>query len=98
MIVGWTLAGGRNLQAYVPWNGVPWGLRQKRICLQCRRPGFDPWVRKIRWRREWLPTPAFLTRESHGQRSLEGCSPWCHKELDTPELLTLSISHTVESS
>ena len=23
------------------------------ICLQCRRPGFDPWVRKISWRREW---------------------------------------------
>ena len=25
--------------------------------LQCRRPGFDPWVRKTPWRREWLPTP-----------------------------------------
>jgi len=23
------------------------------ICLQCRRPGFDPWVGKIHWRREW---------------------------------------------
>ncbi|KAB0375654.1 hypothetical protein FD755_012297 [Muntiacus reevesi] len=26
------------------------------ICLQCRKPRFDPWVRKIPWRREWLPT------------------------------------------
>ena len=43
-----------------------------RICLQCRRPGFDPWVRKIPWRREWLPTPVFLPEEFHGQRSLEG--------------------------
>ena len=34
--------------------------------LRCRRPGFDPWVGKIRWRREWLPTPAFLPGESHG--------------------------------
>ena len=41
-----------------------------RISLQCRRPGFDPWVRKIPWRRERLPTPVFLTRESHGRRSL----------------------------
>ena len=27
------------------------------ICLQCRTPVFDPWVEKIPWRREWLPTP-----------------------------------------
>jgi len=27
----------------------------KKICLQCRRPGFNPWVRKMPWRREWLP-------------------------------------------
>ena len=23
------------------------------ICLQCRRPGFSPWVGKISWRRKW---------------------------------------------
>ena len=27
------------------------------------------------WTREWLPTPVFLLRESHGQRSLVGYSP-----------------------
>ena len=42
----------------------------RRICLQCGRPRFDPMVRKILWRREWLPTPVFLPREFHGQRSL----------------------------
>ena len=26
------------------------------ICLQCRRPGFHPWVRKIPWRSAWQPT------------------------------------------
>ena len=31
--------------------------------------GFDPWIRKIPWRRTWQPTPVFLPRESHGQRS-----------------------------
>ena len=33
------------------------------------------WVEKIPWRRKWLPTPAFLPGEFHGQRSLEGWSP-----------------------
>ena len=46
------------------------------------------WVRKIPWRREWQPTPVILPRESHGQRSLAGYSPWGHKELDTTEWLT----------
>jgi len=40
------------------------------------RGGFDPWVRKIPWRREWLPTPAFLPGEFQGQRSLAGYGPW----------------------
>ena len=31
-----------------------------KICLQCERPGFDPWVGKIPWRRDGLPTPVFL--------------------------------------
>ena len=36
-----------------------------RNLLQCRRPRFNPWVRKIPWRREWLPTPIFLPGEFH---------------------------------
>ena len=38
--------------------------------MQCQKPGFDPWVGKIPWRREMLPTPVFLPGEFHGQRSL----------------------------
>ena len=49
--------------------------RVKIICLQCRRPRFDPWVGKISGRREWLPNPVFLPGEFHGQRSLAGYSP-----------------------
>ena len=45
-------------------------VKKKKIHLQCRRPGFDLWVRKIPWRKEWLPTPVFLPGELHGQRSL----------------------------
>ena len=50
-----------------------------------RDEGFDPWVRKILWRRKWQHTPVFLLGESHGWRKLEGYSPWCHKESDTTE-------------
>ena len=60
------------------------------MCLQCRTPGFDPWVRKIPWKKEWLPTPAFLPGEFHGQRSLVGYSPWGHKELNMLDWLTLT--------
>ena len=33
-------------------------------------------------RRQWQPTPVLLPGKSHGQRSLVGCSPWGHEELD----------------
>ena len=39
------------------------------------RHGFNPWVRKIPWRRKWQLTPVFLPSESHGQRSLAGYGP-----------------------
>ena len=50
---------------------------------------FDPWVRKIHWRREWLPTSVFLPGEF--QRKLSGYSPWDRKESDTTEQITLSL-------
>ena len=53
---------------------------------------FDPWVGKIPWRREWLPTPVFLPGEFHEQRNLVGYSPWGRKESDMTEELTLSLS------
>ena len=37
---------------------------------QCGRPGFDPWVGKIPWRRKWQPTLVLLPRKSYGWRSL----------------------------
>ena len=63
----------------------PGGSDGKVSCLQCGRPGFDPWVRKILWRRKWQPTPVLLPGKSHGQRSIVGYSPWGHKELDMTE-------------
>ena len=66
---------------FLPLPGKPCWLKWWRICLQCRRCGFDPWVGKIPWRRAWQPTPVFLPEESHGQRSLAGYSPeGCERE------------------
>ena len=44
------------------------------------------------WRRQWHPTPVLLPGKSHGWRSLVGCSPWDHKELDTTEWLHFHFS------
>ena len=57
------------------------------VCLQCGRPGFDPWVRKTSWRRKWQPTPVLLPGKSHGWRRLVGYNPWCQKESDMTEQL-----------
>ena len=43
-------------------------------------------------RSRWHPTPVLLPGESHGRRSLVGCSPWGHKELDTTERLHFHFS------
>ena len=44
------------------------------------RPGFDPWVGKIPWKSERLPTPVFWPGKFHGLYS-----PWGCKESDTTE-------------
>jgi len=65
--------------------------QMEKICLPCRKPGFDSWVDKTSWRRSILqPTPVFLPGESHGQRSLVGYCPWGSHESDTTNQLTLN--------
>ena len=54
-------------------------------------PTFSPWVWKIPWRREWLPTPVFLPGELHGQRSLVG-----YKQTILPENVKLENSKVSE--
>ena len=77
---------------------LPRWLRWWRICLQCRRPRFDPWVGKIPWRSKWEPTPVFLLGEFHGQRSLAGYSPWARKESDTTKQLTTTAGTKLPGS
>ena len=67
---------------------------KKKIHVQFRRHWklrFNPWVRKISWRRAWQPTFVFFPGESQGQRSLEGYSPKGHKESATTEQLITSM-------
>ena len=57
--------------------------------MKCRRPGFNPWLGKILWRRERLPTPVFWLEKFH-----ELYSPWGRKESDTTEWLSnIHFSH-----
>ena len=68
--------------------GFPGGSSGKEPTCQCRRlerHKFDPWVRKIPWRRAQQPTPVFLPGEFQGQRSLESYSSWGHTETDMTE-------------
>ena len=69
-------------------SGILQWLRRERVCLQLRRPKFNPWVGKIPWGKEWQPSLVFLPEEFHGQRSLVGYNLWGHKESDTTEQLT----------
>ena len=68
-------------------------LSWERIHLQHGRPRFNPWVGKTSWRRERLPTPVFWPGEFHGLYS-----PWSHKESDTAEQLSLSLSFSIPIS
>ena len=73
-------------------TGLSCWLCGKESACQCRRRrrhGFDPWVKKIPWRKKWLPTPVFLPGKVRGQRSLAGFSSWGHKELDLTEWLSM---------
>ena len=51
-----------------------------------KRCRFDPWVRKILWRRAWQPTLVVLPGESRGQGSLAGYNPQGPKESDMTEV------------
>ena len=65
-------------------------------CRRQERCWFDPWVIKIAWRRKWQPTPVFLPRKSHGQRTLVGYSPWGQKSLTPLKLPSTQQLHSIQ--
>ena len=77
-------------------KGLPRWCSGKESACQYRgwkRLRFNPWVRKIAWRRKWQPTPVLLPGKSHGQKSLAGYRPWGGKESDIIEWLSM-FKHT----
>ena len=88
--------GGKWMHVYVclciptsVFLSFPCGSAGKESTCNGRRPGFDPWVGKILWRRERLPNPVFWPGEFHGLYN-----PWCHKDSDMTEWLSLTYTYT----
>ena len=70
---------------FLYYRGFPGGSANKEYLPALQKTRFDTWLEKIPGRREWQSTLAVLPGESHGQRSMEGYSPWGCKELDMTE-------------
>ena len=82
------------------YMGFPGGSSGKEPACQCRRHRrcrFNPWVRKIPWRRAWQPIPVFLPGKSHGHRSLVSCAPEGHKESNTTEMIYYTAAVAAKS-
>ena len=69
-------------------NGPPWRLSGRESACRCRRPGFDPWVEKIPWRRKRQPTPVLSPGKSWTEEPGGLQSPG--SERDTTERLNSS--------
>ena len=105
LLLWWEILTSVSFSNFQTWNcymvlhklDFPGSASDKESPCQCRRWktwGLDLWAGKIPWRRAWQPSPVSLPGESHGQRSLEGYSPWSRKESDTTERLTYTHTHT----
>ena len=80
--------GQEDVHTYFGISQGPGGTSVKESACQREldvRSGFDPWIRKIPWRRAWQPTPVFLSGESHGQESQASYSPQGCTESDMNE-------------
>ena len=69
-------------KSHVTGVTVKEGSQDQETCL---------FVTPIPWSRKGQPIPVFLPRNSQGQRSMGGYSPWACKELDTTERLSTHI-------
>ena len=72
------------------WRGFPHGS-EGRVCLQCGRAEFDPWVGKIPWRRKWQPTAVLLPGKSHEWRSLAAYRAIVHRVTESQTQLSYFI-------
>ena len=63
-------------------------------CKRHKRRRFNPWVRKIPWRRKWQLTSVFLPGKFRGQRSLVSYSPWGCQRVGHDWANTRTHTHT----
>ena len=73
----------------VSLTSFPGGSVVKYLPGYAKYVGSIPGSRRFPRRRKWQATPVFLPGKSHGQRSLVGCSPGGHKELNKTEQLSM---------
>ena len=73
-------------------QGFLGGPNGKEPTCQCRRCRFDPWVRKMPWRRAWQPTSLLFPGESHGQGSQVGC-----QESDMIEVTEHALNYILQN-
>ena len=70
---------------------IPGGSDGKASACNGGRPGFNPWVGKIPWRRKWQPTLVLLPGKFHEQRSLVGYSPWDRSQTRFSDFTSLHV-------
>ena len=64
----------QNCWVFLHLRGLPSSSAgEESACNAVSRPWFDSWVRKVPWRREWLPTPVFWPDEFQGLYTLWSC-------------------------
>ena len=85
MITGLGRSPGERIGYLLQYSGSSLVAQTVKNLPKWGRPGFDPWVRKIHWRRAWQPTPVFLPGESPWTEEPGGHSPWGCTELDATE-------------
>ena len=85
MIPGSGRPPGEGIGTHSSILGFPSGSDSKESVCNVR-PGFNPWVGKIPWRRAWQPTPVFLPGEFPRTEEPGGLGPQGRKELDMTEM------------
>ena len=75
----------KALKSFMNFSGSASGSKLACQYRRCKRQGFDPWVRKIPWSRNWQLLLVFLSRKSVGRGDLRGYSWWGRKVSDMNE-------------
>ena len=78
----------------IPPQSFPGGSDSKAFACNADRPGFNPWVGKIPWRRAWQPMPVFLPGESPWTEEPGRYSALGGKQLYTTEQLSTAQRST----